>query len=83
MEVSNFGGGRCRTCRQHPLGAHHRRHQLRCRTCRTCRQHPPRGPAIDVSLNMVPTARIFPATPTRGATVVNSTATKKIGSLRC
>jgi hypothetical protein len=29
IDVSNFGGDRCRTCRQHPQGAHHRRLQLR------------------------------------------------------
>jgi hypothetical protein len=37
----------------------------------------PRGPAIDVSLNLVPAARIFLATPTRGATSVNITTTSK------
>jgi hypothetical protein len=25
IDVINFGGGRCRTCRQHPLGGHHQR----------------------------------------------------------
>jgi hypothetical protein len=34
-----------------------------------------RGPAIDVSLNLVPAARIFLVTPTRGATMVNNTTT--------
>jgi hypothetical protein len=65
--------------------------------CRTCRQHPQRA-AVDVCLNLVPVARIFLATPTRGATTVNITTTSKatsrksegksfakifFGSLRC
>jgi hypothetical protein len=28
IDISNSGGGRCRTCRQHPQGARHRRLQL-------------------------------------------------------
>jgi hypothetical protein len=37
----------------------------------------PRGPAVDVLLHLVPAPRIFLATPTRGATAVNITATRK------
>jgi hypothetical protein len=35
------------------------------------------GADLDMSLNLVPAARIFLATPTRGATVVNITTTSK------
>jgi hypothetical protein len=38
---------------------------------------PRRGPAIAVSLNLVPAPRIFLVTPTRGATAVNITTTSK------
>jgi hypothetical protein len=144
IDVTNSGGGRCWTCREHPQGGRHRRLQLwwwplpdlpaappkgpainvaksdggRCRTyqhhppggppstspasmvaaagpigsipggARHRRRHPPRCPAIEVSLNLVPAARIFLVTPTMGATTVNNTVmskkqTKKSGSLRC
>jgi hypothetical protein len=33
--------------------------------------------AVNVSLNLVPAARIFLATPTRGATTINITTTSK------
>jgi hypothetical protein len=37
----------------------------------------PRGPAIDVLLNLVVVASIFQATPSRGGTMVNATTTSK------
>jgi hypothetical protein len=80
-----------------PRGAHHRHLQLRWWPLTDLPPTPPKGPAIDISLNLVPVTRIFLATPTRGATVVNITTIskkfggkwrqefggKKIGSLRC
>jgi hypothetical protein len=99
IDVSNFSGGRCRTCRQHPQGPAIDVSNFGGGRCRTCRQQPseglpstsptpvvaavgssdstPRWPVIDVSLNLVPAARIFLATPTRGATSVNITTTSK------
>jgi hypothetical protein len=55
IDVSSFGGDRCRTCRQLPQGTHR----------------------VNVCPNLVPTARIFLATPTRGAFAVNITTTNK------
>jgi hypothetical protein len=88
IDVFNIGGGRCRTCRQHPQGVRHLRLQLRWWPLSeiltaTPRGPPstsstsvvvaagpaastPRGPAIDVCLNLVPSARIILAAPTRG-----------------
>jgi hypothetical protein len=37
----------------------------------------PQVAAVNVSLNLVPAARIFLATPTRGATTINITTTSK------
>jgi hypothetical protein len=48
IDVFNFGGGRCRTCGQHPQEAHHRRLQLRWWPLPDLPPAPPRGPAIDV-----------------------------------
>jgi hypothetical protein len=99
IDVSNSVGGRCRTYRQHPLGGP----PLTSPTLVVAAAGPasstPQGPAIDVansdggvSLNLVPTTRIFLVTPTRGATMVDNTATSKekwrlvkffLGSLRC
>jgi hypothetical protein len=97
IDVSNSGGGRCRTYHQHrPGGPPSTSPTLGVATARPA-DSSPQGSDIDVSLNLVPAARIFLATPTRGATVVNITTTskqfggkmearvwqKKIGSLRC
>jgi hypothetical protein len=60
-----------------PQGAHHHVSNSGGGPYWTCRQHPLRGPAINVSLNLVPATRIFLATPTRGATAVNITATSE------
>jgi hypothetical protein len=49
IDVSNSGGGRCRTCPQHPQGARHRRLQLRWWPLPDLPPAPSRGPAIDVS----------------------------------
>jgi hypothetical protein len=49
IDVSNFSGGRCRTCRQHPPGGRHRRLQLRWWPLPDMPTAPSRGPAIDVS----------------------------------
>jgi hypothetical protein len=63
----NFGGGRCRSSRQHPQGAHHQRlAQLRWWPLSELPAAPPRGAAIDVWLNLVPVASTFLATPTKG-----------------
>jgi hypothetical protein len=100
IDIFNFSGGRCRTCRQHPQGARHRRLQFRWWSLPGLPTAPPRGGppltsttpvvaaaknpdsnsqghAVDVSLNLVPAARIFLPTPTRGATAVNITTTSK------
>jgi hypothetical protein len=58
-------------------GARHRCVQLRWWPLPDLPIAPPRGPAIDVSLNLVHVTRIFLATPTRGVTAVNITATGK------
>jgi hypothetical protein len=70
IDVSNSGGGRCQTCRQHPQGARHRRLQLRWWPLPDLPTAPPRGPAIDVSLN-------FSGNTYQGAIAVNNTAMKK------
>jgi hypothetical protein len=49
-----------------PRGACHRRLKHRWWLLSDLPPAPPRGPAIDVCLNMVPAARIILATPTRG-----------------
>jgi hypothetical protein len=49
IDVSNSGGGRCRTCRQHPQGVCHLRLQLRWWPLLDMPLAPTRGPAIDVS----------------------------------
>jgi hypothetical protein len=43
--VANFGGGRCRTCRQHPQGTRHRRLQLRWWSLPDLSPAPPGGPS--------------------------------------
>jgi hypothetical protein len=44
IDISNFSGGRCRTCRQHPQGGHHRRLQLQWWPLSDLPPALPRGP---------------------------------------
>jgi hypothetical protein len=48
IDVFNFDGGRCRTCRQHPQGSRRQRLQLRWWPLSDLPPAPPKGPAIDV-----------------------------------
>jgi hypothetical protein len=48
IDVFNFIGGRCRTCRQHPLGGHHQRLQLWWWPLPDLPAASPRVPDIDV-----------------------------------
>jgi hypothetical protein len=63
----NFDGGHCWNCQRTP-----RRHTIDNLLnydgghYQNSRQHPPRGPTIDVWLNLVPVASIFLVTPSRG-----------------
>jgi hypothetical protein len=50
-----------------PQGIHHQRLQLRWWPLPKILIAPPKGPAVDVCLNLVPAARIFLETPTWGA----------------
>jgi hypothetical protein len=77
IDVSNFGGGHCRTYRQHPPGGPPSTSPTPMVAAAGPVSSTPKGPANDVSLNLVPGDRIFLATPTRGATAVNNTAMSK------
>jgi hypothetical protein len=64
IDVSNSGGGLCRTCRQHLLEGH----AIDVSNsgggrCRTCRQHPPGGPPSTSPTPMVAAAGPADSTP--------------------
>jgi hypothetical protein len=68
IDVSNFGGGRCRTCRQHPEGACHRHLQLRWSPLSDLPPAPPRSPQSTSPTSVVATAGPTASTP-RGPTI--------------
>jgi hypothetical protein len=81
INVSSFACGRYRTCRQHPLGGPPSTSSTMVVAAVRNPDSTPQGAhRVDVCLNMVPAARIFLATPTRGPTVVNITTTSKATS---
>jgi hypothetical protein len=64
-----------------PQEARHRRlFQLRWWSLPDIPIAPPRGPIVNVWLNLVPATRIFLATPTKEATAVNITTTSNTTS---
>jgi hypothetical protein len=66
IDVFNFGGGCCRTCRQHPQGARHRRLQLRWWPLSDMPPAPPGGPPSTSSTSVVATAEPAASTPRGG-----------------
>jgi hypothetical protein len=68
IDASSFGGGRCRTCRQHPPGGSPLTSSHQWWPLSDLPPAPPRGPAIDVSSFGVAAAGPAASTP-RGAAV--------------
>jgi hypothetical protein len=69
IDVFNYGGGRYRTCRQHPLGAHCRCLQLWWWPLPDLPLAPPRGPPLTSSTLVV--AAAGPAASTQRAPAVD------------
>jgi hypothetical protein len=75
IDVFNFGGGRCRTCRQpaRPRGPTVDVFNFSGGRCQTCRQHPPGGPPSTSSTSVVAAAGPAASTP-RGPPSMSSTS---------
>jgi hypothetical protein len=63
IDVFNFDGGRCRTCRQHPQGPAVDVFNFGGGRCRTCRQHSPGGPPSMSSILVVAATVYAASTP--------------------
>jgi hypothetical protein len=64
IDISNFGGGRCRTCRQHPpRGPHIGVFNFGGGRYRTCQQHPPGSPPSTSSTSVVVVTEHVGSTP--------------------
>jgi hypothetical protein len=74
IDVSNFGGGRCRIYRQHPWGARHRRLHLRWWSLPNLAASTLRGSAIDVFNFTSDRCRTLPSPPPGGLLSTFSTS---------
>jgi hypothetical protein len=68
IDIFNFGGGRCRTCRQHPQGATINVSNFGGGRCQTCCEHPPGANHRRLQLRWWPLPDLLPA-PLRGSVI--------------